>query len=265
MGRDTTLAQIIALVEKAQGSRPPIQRLADRAVAYFIPPVLAIAALTFVSWYLVFGYLIPGDRLLFALTAAISVLVVACPCALGLATPTAVTVGIGRAAELGVLVRGVEALEAAEKLDTVIFDKTGTLTVGMPEVTEVVSFGLDKSDLLRLAGSAERNSEHPLADAVLRKVQDEGLHLVDLQEFRAISGKGIVAQVNDNYVVMGNRMLFNDMKIELSSEAEEQIRQLEQRGKTVILMAVGGRLADILAFADSLKENSNEAVHMLKE
>ncbi len=190
VGKDTVLAAIITLVEEAQGSRPPVQRIADRAVAYFIPTILTIAAAAFVYWYFV-----AHNTLLFSLTALISVLVVACPCALGLASPTAITVGIGRGAELGILIKSGEALEAADKLNVVAFDKTGTLTVGRPDVTDLVAFGIDEKELLRLAASAEKPSEHPLAEAVVRKAEAEGIDLARADQFEALPGKGVVAQV----------------------------------------------------------------------
>ncbi len=210
VGKDTVLASIITLVEEAQGSRPPVQRIADRAVAYFIPTILTIAAAAFVYWYFV-----AHNTLLFSLTALISVLVVACPCALGLASPTAITVGIGRGAELGILIKSGEALEAAEKLNVVAFDKTGTLTVGRPDVTDLAAFGVDEKELLRLAASAEKPSEHPLAEAVVRKAEAEGIDLVNATKFEARPGKGVLAQVGARSVVAGNRILFKEMKIDL--------------------------------------------------
>ncbi|HEX7467571.1 MAG TPA: heavy metal translocating P-type ATPase, partial [Methanobacterium sp.] len=191
IGKDTVLAQIINLVESAQGSKPPVQRIADKAVTYFIPTILTIAIVSFIVWYYVFG-----STLLFGLTVIISVLVVACPCALGLATPTAVTVGIGRGAEFGILVKNGEALEISEKLTTVLFDKTGTLTKGKPEVTDIIGFEMGEAELLRYAASVEASSEHPLADAVVGKAKNEGLDLLEIKEFTSFSGKGIMAVVN---------------------------------------------------------------------
>ncbi len=185
VGKDTVLAGIIALVQEAQGSRPAMQRIADRIVAYFIPTILAIAAAAFVYWYFV-----AHNTLLFSLTALISVLVVACPCALGLASPTAITVGIGRGAELGILVKSGEALEAAERLDVVAFDKTGTLTVGRPDVVDLFARGMDEKELLRLTASAEKPSEHPLAEAVVRRAGEDGVDLLAAEQFRGLSRKG---------------------------------------------------------------------------
>lgn len=260
VGRETVLAQIISLVEEAQGSRPPIQRIADRAVSYFIPTILAIAFAAFAYWYFV-----AHNTLLFSLTALISVLVVACPCALGLATPTAVTVGIGRGAELGILIKSGEALEASEKLDAIAFDKTGTLTVGRPEVTDLTAFGLDEGELLRLAASAEKGSEHPLAEAVVRRSEMEGLALTEARDFEALPGKGVVAQVGGSKVVAGNRMLFRELGIDLSEEIRSRAAGFEAQGKTAMLVALDGRACGVLAIADRLKGSAEAAVAELKK
>jgi len=265
VGRETALAQIIALVEEAQGSKPSIQRLADRAVALFIPAVLTIAALTFLLWRFVLADLAPGDPLLFALTATISVLVVACPCALGLASPTAITVGLGRAAELGVLVKSGEALEISEKLDAVVFDKTGTLTVGRPEVTDILGFGIDETELLRLAGGIEASSEHPLAEAVVRRARAEGVTLAETTSFEARGGKGVLARIDGRDAAVGNRVLLREMGIEIPEEAEMAALRLEGEGKTALLVAIGRRVVGVVGVADTLKENSKEAVGKLKE
>ena len=265
VGRETALAQIIALVEEAQGSKPSIQRLADRAVAFFIPAVLAIAALTFILWRFVFADIAPGDPLLFALTATISVLVVACPCALGLASPTAITVGLGRAAELGVLVKSGEALEVSEKLDAVVFDKTGTLTVGRPEVTDLVGFGIGDRELLRIAAGIEANSEHPLAEAVVRRARSEGVAIAEADSFEALGGKGVIARIDGVDAAVGNRVLLREMGIEIPEEAEGAALRLEEGGKTALLVALGGRVVGVVGIADALKENSKEAVERLQE
>ncbi len=190
VGRDTLLAQIIRLVEEAQNTKPPVQRLADAVVTYFIPSVLVIALLSFAYWYF-----IAGKPLVFAFTTLLSVLVIACPCAFGLATPTALTVGIGKGAEMGILIKNGEALETARKATIVLFDKTGTLTKGKPEVTDVITFGMDKKELLKLVASAEKRSEHPLGDAIVRKAREMGLELEEPEEFEAITGKGVRAKV----------------------------------------------------------------------
>lgn len=265
VGRETALAQIIALVEEAQGSKPSIQRLADRAVAFFIPAVLTIAAATFLLWSFVLADLAPGDPLLFALTATISVLVVACPCALGLASPTAITVGLGRAAELGVLIKSGEALEVSEKIDAVVFDKTGTLTVGRPEVTDLLGFGIGETELLRIAGGIEANSEHPLAEAVVRMARDEGLDLAETTSFEALGGKGVLARIEGRDAVVGNRVLIREIGIEIPEESEKAALRLEEEGKTALLVALSRRVVGVIGVADTLKENSKEAVGKLKE
>ena len=257
IGRDTVLSQIIRLVEEAQGSRPPVQRIADKAVSYFIPTVLTIAILSFVVWYFIIG-----NTLLFALTALISVLVIACPCALGLATPTAVTVGVGRGAELGVLIKNGEALEISEKLTTIVFDKTGTLTRGKPEVTNIISIGTDDSELLRLVASVEKNSQHPLAEAIVRRAQ--GIELAESEGFDTFGGKGVTAKVEGKEVLIGNRILFNDRNISYL-EVEEKIVQFEEEGKTVILIAIDNVVGGIIAIADTLKERTKDAIEELKE
>ncbi|HOV51650.1 MAG TPA: copper-translocating P-type ATPase, partial [Methanothrix sp.] len=260
VGRETTLAQIISLVQEAQGSRPPIQRIADRAVSYFIPAILSIAALAFVYWYF-----IAHETLLFSLTALISVLVVACPCALGLATPTAVTVGVGRGAEIGILIKSGEALEASEKLNSVAFDKTGTLTVGRPDVTDLTSFGIDEIDLLRLAANAEKGSEHPLAEAVVRKAQAQGISLIGATDFETLPGKGVLAKVDAKSVVVGNRLLFLERGIEMPDELLAKASDLEKQGKTAILIALDGKGCGVLGIADKLKDSARRAVAELKK
>jgi len=259
VGKDTVLAQIISLVEEAQGSRPPIQRIADRAVAYFIPTILTIAAASFIYWYL-----FARETLLFSLTALISVLVVACPCALGLATPTAVTVGVGRGADLGILIKSGEALEASERLNTVAFDKTGTLTVGRPDVTELATFDVNERELLRLAASAEKGSEHPLAKAVVRKAEAENITLSRTDSFEALSGKGVVARVDGRSVMAGNRMLFGEVGIDLPEGLKARAASFEEQGKTAVLIALDGRACGVLAISDQQKETAAPAVAELQ-
>ncbi|MGB7531764.1 MAG: heavy metal translocating P-type ATPase [Halobacteriota archaeon] len=258
IGSDTVLSQIIKLVEDAQGSKPPVQRIADKAVSYFIPTVLAIAILSFAMWYLILG-----NTLLFALIALISVLVIACPCALGLATPTAVTVGIGRGAELGVLIKKGEALEISEKLTTIVFDKTGTLTKGKPEVTDIIGTGIENRELLRLAASVEKNSQHPLAEAIVRKAQEEGIELAASEGFDTFGGKGVTAKVGRKEVLIGNRILFSERNISYQ-KVEEKIVHLEEEGNTVILIALDNEIGGIIAIADTLKERTKDAVKEFK-
>ena len=260
IGEDTMLSQIIKLVEEAQGSKPPVQRLADTAVSYFIPTILTIAIVSFIFWYL-----ITGSTLLFALTVLISILVVACPCALGLATPTAVTVGIGRGAEFGILVKNGEALEISEKLTTMVFDKTGTLTKGKPEVTDISSIGIPDNDLLKFAASVEKNSQHPLAEAVVKKAQSENIEIVKSQNFDTFGGKGVKAIVDENEVIIGNRALFRDRNIIISDNVEDQLYKFENKGKTAILIGVNNELSGIIAIADTLKETTKDAIEGLKK
>lgn len=260
IGRDTVLAQIIKLVESAQGSKPPVQRIADQAVTYFIPTVLTVAIVAFLVWYFLLG-----STLLFGLTVLISILVVACPCALGLATPTAVTVGIGRGAELGILVKNGEALEISEKLTTFLFDKTGTLTKGKPEVTNIIGITMDDKYLLELAASVESNSQHPLAKAIVTKAQDNDLNLHEAEEFNTFGGKGVSAMVGRKNVLIGNRTLLNDNGILIQDTEEELISKLEEEGKTAVLVAVDNLLSGILGVADTLKENTPQAISELKK
>ncbi len=260
IGKDTVLAQIINLVESAQGSKPPVQRIADKAVTYFIPTILTIAIVSFILWYFVFG-----STLLFGVTVLISILVVACPCALGLATPTAVTVGIGRGAEFGILVKNGEALEISEKLTTILFDKTGTLTIGKPEVTDIIGYEGEEPEILRYAASVEASSEHPLGDAIVQKAKKEGLDLLEISEFNSFGGKGVKAIVNEREIIIGNRLLFSDKDIELSRQVEENILKLENQGKTVILIGIDGRLSCIIAVADTLKDSTVDAISELKK
>jgi Cu+-exporting ATPase len=266
IGRETMLAQIIQLVENAQGSKPPVQRIADTAVTYFIPTVLSIAIGTFAVWYFIVGkYFFVGDPLMFSLTALISVLVIACPCALGLATPTAVTVGIGRGAELGILIKNGDALEVSDKVTTVVFDKTGTLTKGKPEVTDVIGVDTTESRVLKLAASVEKNSQHPLADAVVKKAWQQGLTLEKGIGFLSFSGKGVQATVEGNEVLIGNGALFKEKNIVILKKIEDIDVHLEGEGKTVMFVSSNQRLIGLIAIADTLKETSKPTVDTLKQ
>jgi len=259
IGKETVLARIIRLVEEAQGSKPPVQRIADVAVTYFIPVVLLIAAGAFLIWLLVLH-----STLLFALTAFISVLVIACPCALGLATPTAVTVGVGRGAELGILIKNGEALEVAEKLTTVIFDKTGTLTQGKPEVTDLLPVSISEDTLLMFAASVEKNSQHPLAQAIVRLMEKRGMKPEETEKFDTYGGKGVAALVLGGEVLVGNRAFLTERGVTILPSTEAQIAEFEQEGKTAILVAAGGQMAGVIAIADTLKETAADAVRRLK-
>ncbi len=260
IGKDTILSQIIRLVQDAQGSKPPVQRIADRVVKYFIPAVLSIAILSFIIWYFFTGY-----TLHFALTRLITVLVIACPCALGLATPTAVTVGIGRGAELGILVKNGEALEVSERLTSVIFDKTGTLTKGTPEVTDIEEIDMSQKELLKLAASTERNSNHPLAEAIVRCAQEKKIELNNSKHFDTFEGKGVYAAVDGRKVFIGNRLFMKENNVQSTKTIEEIISRFEQEGKTVTLIAVDKKINGVIAIADTLKKSAQAAIEELKE
>jgi len=264
IGKDTVLSQIIKLVQEAQSSKPPVQRIADKAVSYFIPVVLLIAFSSFIIWFFIIGGELE-NKLLFSLTTFISVLVVACPCALGLATPTAVTVGLGRGAELGVLIKKGDSLEIPNKLTTIVFDKTGTITKGKPEVTDIILFGkYDEEHLLKIIGSVENNSSHPLAEAIVRKAKESKIKFLEINEFNNFSGKGVTAKINREEIVIGNRIFFTDKKISFHTQ-EEKIIQLENEGKTVLLIGINHKFVGIFAIADTLKETSESAIKAFKE
>jgi len=257
VGSDTALAQIIKLVEEAQGSKAPIAKMADVISGYFVPIVLAIAVIAGLAWW------ISGESAVFSLTIFISVLVIACPCALGLATPTAIMVGTGKGAEYGVLIKSGEALEIAHKVDTVVLDKTGTITLGQPKVTDVLVFGdIGQDELLRLAASAEKGSEHPLGEAIVERAQEQGMELEALEWFNAIPGHGIEAKLSGSNMLMGNKRLMDERKIDLG-EALDQWQKLAEEGKTPMYIAIDGKLAGIIAVADVLKDSSYEAIKAL--
>ena len=260
VGQDTALAQIIKLVEEAQIGRAPIQKIADRVAAYFVPAVIAIASVSAFYWYF-----IGKIGLQFSLLAFVSVTVIACPCALGIATPAALLVGTSKGAQNGILIKGGDYLELARKLTTVVFDKTGTLTVGKPSVTDVISCGEFRADtIVMLAASVEKGSEHPLAEAIEKEASSRSLRLLDPAEFVAIPGKGVKARIEDKEVLLGNRKLMSEMAVSLL-RIEETIKRLEEEGKTVIFMAVNGELAGVIAATDTLKEYATEAIAELKE
>jgi Cu+-exporting ATPase len=259
VGTDTFLAQIVRLVREAQASKAPIQRLADAVAGYFVPAVIFIAIATFVVWFDV-G---PEPGVTFGLVSAVSVLIIACPCALGLATPLSIMVGTGKGAQNGILVRSAEALETAHRVGTVVLDKTGTITRGEPRLTDVVVREGSEDDLLRLVASAERVSEHPLAEAVVRGATERGLDVVDPQGFESVTGKGVGATVAGARVVVGSRHLLRDMGVDPST-LEDEAARLEQEGKTAIFAAVDGRAAGLVAVADVPKEESSPAIAALR-
>ncbi len=259
VGKDTALAQIIKMVEDAQGSKAPIQRLADRISGIFVPAVILIAAATLLVWTFVLGRFADG------LVAAVSVLVIACPCALGLATPTSIMVGTGKGAENGVLIKGGEHLERTQQINTIIFDKTGTITKGKPEVTDVISLdGTDVDEILKIAAMAEKNSEHPLGEAIINKIAEKQLQIGDPDKFDAIPGQGVVAEVEGNEIYLGNKRLIYSKNMELSEKASSLLENLENEGKTAMILADKDAVKGIVAVADTVKEGSQEAIEAIK-
>ena len=270
VGKDTALAQIIKLVEEAQGSKAPIARLADTVAGYFTWGVIGIALVTGIVWALtgtVFGVALVGGPLIFTLTAVIAVLIIACPCALGLATPTSIMVGTGRGAKNGILIKNAEALENFRKIDFIVFDKTGTLTQGKPRVTDIISFNNHREDeILRVAASGEKKSEHPLAEAIVNEAEEKKLELLEVSSFNAIPGHGIEVIINKSKIFLGNEKLMNEKMIDMNIAREDAIR-LADEGKTPMFIARGKNLIGIIAVADILKENSEKAIkelHKLK-
>jgi len=289
VGKETVLSQIIKLVEQAQGSKAPIQRLADIVSAYFVPAVIFIALLSFIIWLLV------GQSFPFALVIFVAVLIIACPCALGLATPTAIMVGTVRGAQMGILIKDATALEIAHKIKVIVLDKTGTLTKGEPAVTDILSvtefpidrfagflrnanfqfpnklqiknskLSKDQQQILWLAASAEMRSEHPLGQAVVKKAKEMKLQLTEPKNFQAISGKGIKTEVKGLKILKGNRTLMKESKIKISQNVEKQMKKLEKEGKTAMLLSVDGIITGIIAVADTLKDNSWKAVETLQK
>jgi Cu+-exporting ATPase len=261
VGRETTLARIVALVEEAQGSRAPIQRLADRVAAVFVPVVLVIAALTFAGWW----WLGPQPSLVHALTSAVAVLVIACPCAMGLATPTAIMVAAGRGAESGVLIRSAAALERLNDVTTVVFDKTGTLTIGRPVVSDVIVAGADvtEAEVLALAAAAEQGSEHPIGEAVVARAKELGLALPPVGTFVTVPGQGIDALASDGRVLVGNRAMMQARGVEID-RLGPKADALAAAGRTVVYVAFAGRALGLIAVADVLKPDAREAVAMLR-
>jgi len=261
VGKDTALAKIVKVVEEAQGSKADIQRLADRISGVFVPIVVVIAIATFLIWYFAVA---PGD-LRSALIPTITILVIACPCALGLATPTSIMAGSGRAAEMGLLFKGGEHLENTRSIDTVVLDKTGTVTKGEPALTDItVTEGFAEDEVLQLIASAENQSEHPLAQAIVRGVQEKGLSLLEVSDFEALPGYGIQANVSGRAVLVGTRKLMKEHKIEILNSAIS-MEKLEAEGKTAMLIAVDQKLAGVVAVADTVKETSKEAIKRMHE
>ncbi len=259
VGSETLLAQIIRLVKTAQGSKPPVQRLADRVVSVFIPVILAVAVIAFAGWYFV-----AGQTFLFALTTLISVLVIACPCALGLATPTAVMVGIGRGAELGILVKRGEVLETAGRLTIAVFDKTGTLTAGKPEVSDVIALAGSTDDVLSMAAAVELNSLHPLGEAVVQAARNRHVAIPEVRGLDTMAGEGVKALLCGEEIVVGSLPLIGRLGIAGLAAARVDVERLQGEGKTVVMVAKGNILAGILAIADAVKPSTPEAISAFK-
>ena len=282
IGSDTMLAQIIKLVEEAQGSKAPIQRLADVVSSYFVPIVIMLALLTFGIWY-VAG---PQPTFLFAMLNTVAVLIIACPCAMGLATPTAIMVGTGKGAEHGILIKDAQSLEIANKIKTVVFDKTGTLTKGKPEVTAIIPMSVilnsfqdpnkipkkmlnqvqhDREEVLKLAASLEKGSEHSLADAIVKKAEEEKVKVSSVSKFQPIAGHGVEGTVESKKIVFGNRKLMDREKVKILKQVQDDIERLESEGKTVMLLTIDGKLAGLVAVADTIKDTAKEGVAALKK
>jgi len=259
IGRDTLLSRIVQMVAAAQRSRAPIQRLADQVSGWFVPAVILIALVAFAAWS-IYG---PQPRFAFGLVAAVTVLIIACPCALGLATPMSIMVGVGRGAEVGVLIKNAEALERMEKIDTLVIDKTGTLTEGKPKVTAVVAAaGFDQNEVLRLAASVEQASEHPLALAIVAAAQERGLELAAVAEFDSPTGKGVLGAVDGRRLALGNPNFLRELGVQ-ANELEQEAERLRREGATAIFLGVDGKLAGVLAIADPVKRTTPDALNAL--
>jgi len=258
VGEDTALSQIIKLVEEAQASSAPVQRFADRVVSKFVPIIFTVAAISFGYWYLTTGF---QDAFLVLL----AVLLVACPCALGIATPTAILAGVGKGAEYGVLLRSGEYVERARKLNTVVFDKTGTLTIGEPSVTDVKALeGFNEEEVLRFAAIAEKGSEHPLAEAIIKHAKEVGIKVVDAESFEALPGRGVQVNIDGRTLLLGNRTLMEEKGVP-TAKLEDGLVELEAQGKTAMMLAVDGKPAGIIAAMDTIKEHAAEAVEKMKD
>jgi len=258
IGKETVLSNIIRLVEKAQSSRPPVQKFANTIVSYFIPVILTIAIIVFCIWYFILG-----GTLLFSLTCLISILVVACPCALGLATPTAVTVGVGRAAEFGILIKNGDTLENAGQIDVAAFDKTGTITEVKPEVDDIIAYDGSENELIKLAASVEQNSTHPIAKAIVNKAKELDIELGQTASFENVTGKGLKAELNSSEVLAGNLSLMQAYDVDVSTEAVDKYHELEKLSKTIIFLAEDKYVRGILSLSDKIKANSKRTIEEL--
>ena len=259
VGSDTMLAQIVRLVEDAQGSKAPIQRLADTVAGYFVQGVIVLALLAFCYWYF-----IAGQSFVFAMTILVSTLIIACPCAMGLATPTAVMMGTGKGAENGILIKDAESLEILHQVKIVVLDKTGTITKGETTVTDIITFGMKENDLLSIAASAEKDSEHHLAQAIVRKAKERKLRLSKAGSFSAVPGHGVKVKFGKIGVLVGNAKLMKDEKVKLGESAAKEMHRLETEGKSVVIVAAGGNAAGLIAISDTIKEHSKAAIAKLQ-
>jgi Cu+-exporting ATPase len=259
VGADTTLSQIVKMVQEAIASRAPMQKLADRVASYFVPAVIFIAVSAFLFWYFAGGF-----PFALALTVLIAILIIACPCALGIATPAAIMIGAGKGAQHGILIKSGEYLEKAYKLDAIIFDKTGTLTKGELSVTDVLAFGADADEVLRLAAAAEKGSEHPIGKAIVEKAEEKKIKIPSLKNFETVAGKGIKVRYMNKTILVGNRMLMEDSGIS-TKEIEADLQNLEDAGKTAVIVSYGNKIVGVIAVADTVKEFSREAVEELKK
>ncbi len=261
VGQDTVLSKIITLVEEAKTGRAKLEKMVDQVAKYFVPAIIAIAVGVFLGWYFI------GDAgLTYSILAFVSVMIIACPCALGLATPAALMMGIGKGAENGILYKGGEYIEIANKIDTIVFDKTGTLTVGKPAVTDLISLTdyTGEQELLRLAAVAESGSEHPLAQAVIRKAKENGITVSNPQSFEALSGYGLKAVYSNHEIMIGNRKMMENNNIPVTENTNEKLFTLEKEGRTAVLVTIDNSLSGIIAISDTIKENAKEAINDLK-
>ena len=259
IGKDTLISQIIEMVAQAQRSRAPIQKLADSVSGYFVPAVVLISFITYIIWYF-FG---PEPTLAFAIVNAVAVLIIACPCALGLATPISIMVGTGRGALEGVLIKNAEALEIMEKIDTVVVDKTGTLTVGKPQVTAITNLNnFNEDEILKFAAAIEQNSEHPLSEAIIKKAKENAIDILEVENFKYITGKGVIGEVDTKIIALGNLKLMQDLNINLD-DAVQKANDLRENGQTVIFIAIDNILAGLISIADPIKSSTKEAIDNL--
>jgi len=259
IGKDTVLSQIIQLVEQAKSSKVPLQRLVDKVSSYFVPVIVTVAIVSGLSWFF-----LGGIGLTFSILAFVSVIIIACPCAIGIATPTALMVGASKAAENGIIVKGGENLEIARRVKTIVFDKTGTLTKGHPSVTEIIVYeNMNESEVLRLAAISEKNSEHPIAKAIIKSAKEKGVAFDDASSYDVLSGYGIKAEYANHLILIGNRKLVIDNKIDIKP-IEQKMQVLEEQGKTVVILAIDGKIVGLIGMADTIKENTIQVITELK-